>query len=288
MKINYWYRKLLGDDADDRVRAGVLIFSVLAFMGHLLIYALHQMELITIEGEAKTLVNSPLSSLYTPFSILLTYETYQLIRTLPSSFSNSVGKQYEVVTLLVVRDVFKRLADFSTDDEWSIDGELGLILLECMAFLILFFTALSYRRSSDVSEISRVDDDELDSFVHSKRIISLMLFVAFIGMAVFSFGTWSLAVIDGEGGVDREIFFSDFFTILILADILILLLSYRFTVDFANLARNTGFILSTVILRVAISAPGVSAVVLFTLSGILGLAILRISSEFVKDKKNTS
>ena len=288
MKINYWYRKLLGDDADDKVRAGVLIFSVLAFMTHLLIYVLYQLDFIIINGEAKTLVNSPLSSLYTPFSILLTYETYQLIRTLPSSFSNSVGKQYEVVTLLVVRDVFKRLADFSTKDEWTIDGELGLILLECLAFLILFFTALSYRRSSDVSEISKVDDDELDSFVHSKRIISLMLFVAFLGMAAYSFGTWSLAVIDGKGGVDREIFFSDFFTILILADILILLLSYRFTVDFANLARNTGFILSTVILRVAISAPGISAVVLFTLSGILGLAILRISSEFVKDKKNNS
>ena len=286
MKINYWYRKILGDDADDKIRTGVLILSVLAFMAHLLIYALYQLEFIIINGEAKTLVNSPLSSLYTPFSILLTYETYQLIRTLPSSFSNSVGKQYEVVTLLVVRDVFKRLADFSTDDEWAIDGELGLILLECMAFIILFFTALSYRRSSDVSEISRVDDDELDSFVHSKRIIALMLFVAFITMAAYSFTAWSLAVIDGKGGVDREIFFSDFFTILILADILILLLSYRFTVDFANLARNTGFILSTVILRVAIGAPGVSAVVLFTLSGILGLAILRISSEFVEDKKN--
>ena len=288
MKINYWYRKFLGDEADDRVRSGVLIFSVLAFMTHLLIYFLYQIELIAINGEAKTLVNSPLSSLYTPFSILLTYETYQLIRTLPSSFSNSVGKQYEVVTLLVVRDVFKRLADFSADDEWAIDGELGLILLECMTFIILFFTALSYRRSSDVSEISTVDDDELDNFVHSKRIISLMLFSAFIIMAAYSFGTWAMSVIDGKGGVDREIFFSDFFTILILADILILLLSYRFTVDFANLARNTGFILSTVILRVAIGAPGISAVVLFTLSGILGLAILRISSEFVKDKKNTS
>ena len=287
MIINHWYRKFLGDDADDRVRAGVLIFSVLAFMGHLLIYALHQMEMITVEGEAKTLVNSPLSSLYTPFSILLTYETYQLIRTLPSSFSNSVGKQYEVVTLLVVRDVFKRLADFDADNEWAINGELGLILLECITFLILFFTALSYRRSSDVSEISTVDDSELDSFVHSKRIISLMLFIAFIGMAAYSFTTWTLAVIDGKGGVDREIFFSDFFTILILADILILLLSYRFTVDFANLARNTGFILSTVILRVAISAPGISAVILFALSGILGLAILRISSEFVRDRKSS-
>ena len=285
MAVNYWYRKFLGDEVDDRVRERVLLFSVIAFIAHLLIYFLYQFEFIEISGETKTLVNSPLSLLYTPFSILLTYETYQLIRTLPSSFSNSVGKQYEVVTLLVVRDVFKRLADYNSEDEWAITGELGLILMECVTFLILFYTALSYRKSSDVSDISKVEDDELDSFVHSKRIISLMLFVAFILMAAYSFGTWTLAVIDGKGDVNREIFFSDFFTILILADILILLLSYRFTVDFGNLARNTGFILSTVILRVAIGAPGVSAVILFTLSGILGLAILRISSIFVEKRK---
>ena len=284
MKVDYWFQTFLGKKADENTRKGVLIFAVIAFIGHLLVYTLYQLEFIRINGEAQSLVNSPLSSLYTPFSILLAYETYQLIRTLPSSFSNSVGKQYEVVTLLVVRDVFKRLADFSTDDEWNIDGELGLILLECITFLILFFTALSYRRSSDVSEISNVDENELESFVRSKKIIALMLFSAFILMAFYSFTTWSISVIDGKGGVDREIFFSDFFTILILADILILLLSYRFTVDFANLARNTGFILSTVILRVAISAPGISSVILFTLSGILGLAILRISSEFVKEK----
>lgn len=72
------------------------------------------------------------------------------------------------------------------------------------------------------------------------------------------------------------IFFLDFFTFLILADILILLISYWFYTDFGNLARNTGFVLSTVIIRVAISSEGVSAMVLFTLSGLLGIAILRM------------
>ena len=81
---------------------------------------------------------------------------------------------------------------------------------------------------------------------------------------------------DGGGSVSRVIFFLDFFTLLILADILILLISYWFYTDFSNLARNTGFVLSTVIIRVAISSEGVSSMILFTLSGLLGLAILRI------------
>ena len=84
----------------------------------------------------------------------------------------------------------------------------------------------------------------------------------------------------GRGGsVSRVIFFLDFFTFLILADILILLVSYWFYTDFGNLARNTGFVLSTVIIRVAISSEGVSAMVLFTLSGLLGIAILRMFAQ---------
>ena len=63
---------------------------------------------------------------------------------------------------------------------------------------------------------------------------------------------------------------------MILTDILILLISYWFYTDFGNLARNTGFVLSTVIIRVAISSEGVSSMILFTLSGLLGIAILRM------------
>ena len=87
-----------------------------------------------------------------------------------------------------------------------------------------------------------------------------------------------------SGSVSRAIFFLDFFTFLILADILILLVSYWFYTDFGNLARNTGFVLSTVIIRVAISSDGGSSMILFT-DGLLGIAILRMfmPSDPIKD-----
>jgi hypothetical protein len=59
-----------------------------------------------------------------------------------------------------------------------------------------------------------------------------------------------------------------------MADILILLVSYQYITEFSHLARNTGFILSTVILRVAIASPGMSGAILFILAGCLGSAVL--------------
>jgi uncharacterized membrane protein len=59
-----------------------------------------------------------------------------------------------------------------------------------------------------------------------------------------------------------------------MADILILLVSYQHITEFSHLARNTGFILSTVILRVAIASPGISGAIMFILAGCLGSAVL--------------
>jgi hypothetical protein len=83
--------------------------------------------------------------------------------------------------------------------------------------------------------------------------------------------------LDGQISVGRDIFFSDFFTCLILADILILLISYSLAHDFYSLVRNTGFVLSTVLLWVAITAPGVSGIILFISSALIGIGILKIS-----------
>jgi len=268
----------MGEEAEDRIRKVAIVSAVVGFFLHIGLWALDSTGRISITGEASELVRSPLSSLYTPFSILLVYEVYQLIRTIPDSFSSSVGKQYEIATLLVVRDILKRLSEVEGTEGWEISSDLGFLLVECAAFLALFYTSLTYFRMSDNSTKSGDMSGDIAVFVESKRLVANFMLIVFLLTAAYSFFTWIVSVQDGGGSVSRVIFFLDFFTFLILADILILLVSYWFYTDFGNLARNTGFVLSTVIIRVAISSEGVSAMVLFTLSGLLGLAILRMFS----------
>ena len=266
----------MGDEAEERIRKAAIVFAVVGFFVHIGFWALDSTGRISITGEAAELVSSPLSSLYTPFSILLVYEVYQLIRAIPDSFSSSVGKQYEIATLLVVRDILKRLSEVESSEGWEISSDLGFLLVECAAFLALLYTSLTYYRISNKSVKSGEISEDITVFVESKRLVANFMLIVFLFTAAYSFFTWITSVQDGGGSVSRVIFFLDFFTFLILADILILLVSYWFYTDFGNLARNTGFVLSTVIIRVAISSKGVSAMVLFTLSGLLGIAILRM------------
>ena len=273
------FEMFMGDASEELIRKVTIVLAVFGFSIHILLWALYETEKISITGESSELVSSPLSALYTPFSILLAYEVYQLVRTIPESFSSSVGKQFEIATLLVVRDILKRLSEVENHKEWEISYDLGFLLVECTAFLALLFTSLTYFKISIKSEKNEFMADDIGVFIEAKRGIANAVLILFLFIAAYSFSGWVGSVLDGGGSVSRVIFFLDFFTLLILADILILLISYWFYTDFSNLARNTGFVLSTVIIRVAISSEGVSSMILFTLSGLLGLAILRIFTQ---------
>lgn len=269
--------KLLGKSAEQQVRKIGLTTAIIGFVIHLALWFAYQIGILEVGSASTDLLDSPLDALYTPFSILLAYEVYQLIRAIPESFSTAVGKQFEIVTLLVVRDIFKRLSELEFSGDWTIDSELKLIVLECLTFITLFTTSLIYRANSNTDTTVDFKDNELLNFVQNKQKIAVVLLATYLIVAIFSFTNWVISVSEGDGSVTREIFFLDFFTILILADILILLISYGYSTDFTNLARNTGFILSTVVLRVAIGATGVSSMVLFVLGGLLGIAVLVIS-----------
>ena len=188
------FRVTMGDESDDIVRRGAIILAIFGFLVHLSLWALHSSGRIEILGDSVELVRSPLSALYTPFSILLVYEVYQLIRTIPDSFSSSVGKQYEIATLLVVRDILKRLSAIGDSEGWEINEDVGFLLVECGAFLALFYTSLIYHKISSKSDGGEVLSEDVTAFITTKMAVANVMLIVFISIAAFSLVSWISAV----------------------------------------------------------------------------------------------
>jgi hypothetical protein len=78
-------------------------------------------------------------------------------------------------------------------------------------------------------------------------------------------------------GKDSGDFFHGFYTILILTDILVVLLSQCFQPSFYAVFRNSGFALSTLIIRIALAAPPFYNVVLGISAAIFAILLTLVS-----------
>ena len=267
---------ILGDKTDAFLRRLAINLAIIGFLVHLFACVLYRFEYLDL-SETNDFFDSYLDSLYTPFSIILAYEVYELIRAIPESFSNSIGKQFEVISLLVVRDIFKNLAEIDDSNVNAVDSDVIFIAVEALAFTILFATALYFRKMTNSSGDSGRRDPAIQRFIKQKQTLACALALVYVLVAGYSFSSWTFGFIDGDNDLSRTVFFLDFFTWLIVSDIIILLSSYKHITDFLQLARNTGFVLSTVIIRVGIGTPGYTGAVLFILSAVLATSVLRLS-----------
>ena len=275
MGINY-KELILGEKTDSFLRRLAINLAILGFLLHLLTCILYKFQYLDL-SETNNFFDSYLDSLYTPFSIILAYEVYELIRAIPESFSNSIGKQFEVISLLVVRDIFKNLAEIDDSNVNVIDSDVAFIAVEALAFMILFATALYFRKMTNFPIGSNSKETAIEKFIDQKQNLACALAMVYVSVAIYSLTSWTLGFVNGDNDLSRTIFFFDFFTWLIVSDIIILLSSYKHIVDFLQLARNTGFVLSTVIIRVGIGTPGYTGAALFILSALLATSVLRLS-----------
>ena len=104
-----------------------------------------------------------------------------------------------------------------------------------------------------------------------------MLFAVLSIMSISTFGQWTLDVINQQKIAQIDsLFFNQFFTLLILADVVILLISFRYTEEYSKLIRNTGFIIATILIRLSFSADGYLSMVLILTGVSFAYLILQI------------
>lgn len=117
-------------------------------------------------------------------------------------------------------------------------------------------------------------------------MIALILVPVLILLAIYSFSGWmKIALENGLSDVNvmayiNNIFFDEFFTILIVVDVLILLASFFYSDRFHTIIRNSGFVLSTILIKISFSVSGILNNLLIVGSVLFGLLILYIHQLF--------
>jgi hypothetical protein len=262
---------------------------MVSFVLHLILIFLARFEFFGLSSESK-LLSDPIVAIYTPFSFILIYEVYLLVFYLPQSITTYVGKQYEIITLIVIRRIFKDLANLELTSDWfSIKYDLQFtydIVATVLLFLLLYgFNRLNHRRKTHpLSE--QLLTKETTRFIRRKKLIATFLVPLFLVLAFFSFGKWTYEQLfsnhlPGNPLSDiNEIFFNEFFTVLILTDVLLLLLSLYHTDQFHKVIRNSGFIISTILIRLSFGVEGLLNTLLIVTAVLFGMLMLALHNRY--------
>ena len=264
----------------------ILISATLGFIIHLLLILLNNNGYVDLSFFQDKLFVNPISAIYTPFSFILIYEAFLLIYFLPRSFTTSIAKQFEIMSLILIRKIFKDIPNVELDDNW-IQNENNLQLIYDLAgVLVVFFLIYLFKKLKEDLPKLPVHQN-LDRFISYKKLISLFLVPTLSLLCIFSFLDWYNFVFLGIGTSSNidYLFFESFFTILILVDVFILLVSFQYTERYSQLIRNTGFIISTILLRLSFSAVGLTSLLLLVSGIVFGLIILLIYNNMEKQQK---
>ena len=276
-KINSLFSVFFSDRNLKNAEKYILYVASLGFIFHLILIFLNNNNLIDISMADKNLLTNPISALYTPFSFILVYEAFLLVYYIPRSFSTAVSKQYEIMSLIIIRKIFKDIPLVDLNANWLTTSNNLQLIYDLLGILIVFFLIYLFKNAQK-KKIKRKESKKLDLFITSKKAISIILTPTLIIICFLSFYSWINGIIN-ETIFDENInylFFNDFFTLLILADVFILLLSFQYTERYCQIIRNTGFIISTILLRLSFSAEGLTNIALIVAGILFGLLILNI------------
>ena len=284
--MNYVESKIfdffISDKSKKNIEKYVLVASVISFIFHLILIYLNKFEVVKIY-DPYNLLNNPISAIYTPFSFILIYEIYLLIYYLPRSISTYISKQFEIITLIIIRRIFKNISDMDIKKDLIFTAINKDIFIDLGAALLLFFLIYLFRRNSIKSDRNS-DQESFNTFVRIKKWTSCLLIPILSTLAVINFIIWLSASYFNpvELSSINSIFFDEFFQILILVDVLLLIFSFFNSDSFHTIIRNSGFIISTILIRISFMAEGLTNIILILSSLLFGLFILLIYNECEK------
>jgi len=194
-------------------------------------FALH----LTLIFVPRSLAHSPallseigtnyLNAISTPFNFILFYEVLTLIAALPASTTRSIANQFEIVSLIYIRDVFNDIAHLGGPlSVRSVSPQILPLFIEMrtgLAMLLLVALLQYVARRRVLLPGTEARQRGLERFISQKKIVAVGLTILLIGMALYNTGLFArhlVTVLTGGASVPIEhmtTFYNDPFTVMI-------------------------------------------------------------------------
>jgi hypothetical protein len=282
--IDKLYARVFSELNKKKFEKVTLYLSIVGFILHLVLIYAKKLELVVFSFDT-SLLDNPISAIYTPFTVILIYEIYLLVLNLPRSFTTSVSKQFEIISLILIRRIFADIPKVDLSADWFSTKENLELIYNILGVLILYYLIFLFNKARYKLEKKPLTD-VISKFITSKKGVSLVLLFVLIVLSFTSAYNWGkdLLLNDSSGDIN-SVFYNEFFSVLILADVLILLLSFQYTERYSQIVRNTGFIISTVLIRLSFGVTGLANISLVVSSVVFGLIILWVYNLTEKERR---
>ena len=198
-------------------------------------------------GKFDTKFQNPFFAVEVAFTLLLIAELFSLIIVLPKSVAKSVGKQFELLSLIFLRNGFKEFSHIGNDFLWvDIKSEvIGMLIYAGGALVIFGIMGFVYTIQKHI-KVTDIEKDQA-KFVSMKRFLALLLLLSFLAIGVMD----AISLLT-EGVYHHS--FHLFYSVLIFSDIIIVLIALRYTLNYYKIFRYSSFVLATILIRISLSA----------------------------------
>ena len=297
-------RRRLADIFDDldspAVRAWlerlVVTGAAVGFLVHLIVIGIARLFPDLPQTLFEGIDESPLHAVYTPFSVILFYEVMLLVFALAASHTGEISKQYQIISLIVVRGVFKDIGCFHNLENWLAEpAAVKAVMIDMAGAVLMFLIVTGFTLLRHVTPKMTTHRD-LEGFIQLKKAVAVLLLVVLVVLALINLASWAglverLPVVLAPPPIDVDLFFFPrFFEFMIFTDVFLLIVSLAYYDRYQYVFRNAGFVISTILLRVSLSTPKPYDVALALIAMLYGLAVLGVFTCFatIEQKRDTA
>ena len=261
LRLGAFHDQVFDHRSTARLKSLVVLLAVAGFALHLLLIFLSK----TISNPPAILADAGenyLQAISTPFNFILFYEVVTLIGALHESTTKSVAYQFEIVSLIFIREVFKDLPEAAgMVAQHRMSWSALPLFVDMWAGFLMYLLVAVFQHVARSGPALAVHDEPTTAqalFVAQKKVVALGLGILLLMMAAYNLSLIGMDIFHvmttGQEGIGHATtFYNDLFTVMIFTDVLILILSIVVSGNYEVVFRSAAFVVSIVLIRFSLA-----------------------------------